>query len=580
MIVKCEQCQTRFKIPDDRVTDKGVKVRCTKCQHMFRVTREMGQPSAVPAASVAPPAPLQAPRKTMAPPVFSPPPPPGGLEADPFARFGGPSDAGAHDETRPGVFALGVEASKVPDLRLFPPPDPIRPAPAPSQPFDFSTLAPSAPPPAPKPAPRASSPKPLTTQMPRAEPPKPHAAPFDFAGLTSTPSPPAPKVSPGASPFDFSALGPSAAPDAGNGGLAFDFSMLGPSTALPPPAASAPPPNLPPPPAFDFSSLGPSPTSAMSPNAASTKVAAFESAPAFDPSSIDLPPAPRPSSPLFADVPDLNEPSSGTGSTIEPTNVPDDFFGTPLSPPPSAPRASAPGSYRSGGGSKEDLFEMPRAAGAEPAAPSAPRPQISIAGAPPTPMAGAAPTQFQSPEVGPRRSALGLVVNLGIAVVLVTGLIIVGSALLNEGTLDASTFSPDRLKALVTRESDFETGDISNGLYDTLRGKPVFYVRGEVTNLTATSTRVRIRAEILDGDTMVRAAEVVAGTPPTPEQLRNLTGADEVERLLATVSKTAPTLAPGEGAPFLVTFFEYPPDLKAFRVRVSARAEGAETAER
>ncbi|MBM4784419.1 MAG: hypothetical protein GQE15_42690, partial [Archangiaceae bacterium] len=24
MIVKCEQCQTKFKIPDDKVTDKGV----------------------------------------------------------------------------------------------------------------------------------------------------------------------------------------------------------------------------------------------------------------------------------------------------------------------------------------------------------------------------------------------------------------------------------------------------------------------------------------------------------------------------------------------------------------------------
>ena len=39
MIVKCENCQTRFKIPDEKVTEKGVKVRCTKCQHTFRVHR-------------------------------------------------------------------------------------------------------------------------------------------------------------------------------------------------------------------------------------------------------------------------------------------------------------------------------------------------------------------------------------------------------------------------------------------------------------------------------------------------------------------------------------------------------------
>ena len=72
MIVKCEQCQTRFKIPDEKVTDKGVKVRCTKCGHTFRVTRD----SAADASGV---------------PVPLPPAPAigagdGGF--DPFERFG------------------------------------------------------------------------------------------------------------------------------------------------------------------------------------------------------------------------------------------------------------------------------------------------------------------------------------------------------------------------------------------------------------------------------------------------------------------------------------------------------------
>ena len=39
MIVTCPQCQTRFRIPDERVTAKGVKVRCTRCRHTFRVSR-------------------------------------------------------------------------------------------------------------------------------------------------------------------------------------------------------------------------------------------------------------------------------------------------------------------------------------------------------------------------------------------------------------------------------------------------------------------------------------------------------------------------------------------------------------
>ncbi|MDD2309898.1 MAG: DUF3426 domain-containing protein [Desulfuromonadaceae bacterium] len=40
MIIQCEKCRTRFRLDDSRVSDKGVKVRCTKCKHVFRVQRE------------------------------------------------------------------------------------------------------------------------------------------------------------------------------------------------------------------------------------------------------------------------------------------------------------------------------------------------------------------------------------------------------------------------------------------------------------------------------------------------------------------------------------------------------------
>ncbi len=40
MIIQCEKCRTRFRLNDSRVTDKGVKVRCTKCKHVFAVRRE------------------------------------------------------------------------------------------------------------------------------------------------------------------------------------------------------------------------------------------------------------------------------------------------------------------------------------------------------------------------------------------------------------------------------------------------------------------------------------------------------------------------------------------------------------
>jgi len=40
MIIQCEKCQTKFRLDDSRVTDKGVKVRCTKCKHVFTVRKE------------------------------------------------------------------------------------------------------------------------------------------------------------------------------------------------------------------------------------------------------------------------------------------------------------------------------------------------------------------------------------------------------------------------------------------------------------------------------------------------------------------------------------------------------------
>ncbi|MBN8465828.1 zinc-ribbon domain-containing protein [Corallococcus exiguus] len=90
MIVQCEQCQTRFKIPDEKVTEKGVKVRCTKCQNTFRVAREPA-----PALSAPPPA---------SPPAEQP---------DPFQAFGdAPEPTG--EVTRPGAayYAPGAPSVK------------------------------------------------------------------------------------------------------------------------------------------------------------------------------------------------------------------------------------------------------------------------------------------------------------------------------------------------------------------------------------------------------------------------------------------------------------------------------------
>ncbi|MDD2898607.1 MAG: DUF3426 domain-containing protein [Desulfuromonadaceae bacterium] len=40
MIIQCDKCRTKFRLDDSRVSDKGVKVRCTKCKSVFRVQKD------------------------------------------------------------------------------------------------------------------------------------------------------------------------------------------------------------------------------------------------------------------------------------------------------------------------------------------------------------------------------------------------------------------------------------------------------------------------------------------------------------------------------------------------------------
>jgi predicted Zn finger-like uncharacterized protein len=60
MIIQCEKCQTKFRLDDSKITDKGVKVRCAKCKHVFTVRKEEAdvpvfeaEPSVVDAAASA-----------------------------------------------------------------------------------------------------------------------------------------------------------------------------------------------------------------------------------------------------------------------------------------------------------------------------------------------------------------------------------------------------------------------------------------------------------------------------------------------------------------------------------------------
>jgi predicted Zn finger-like uncharacterized protein len=67
MLIVCPGCKTRFSFDEQKVGAEGVKLRCTKCQAIFRVMRKAPAPAASPAVpEAAPPLP---------PPVAKPPGP-------------------------------------------------------------------------------------------------------------------------------------------------------------------------------------------------------------------------------------------------------------------------------------------------------------------------------------------------------------------------------------------------------------------------------------------------------------------------------------------------------------------------
>jgi len=43
MVIQCEKCKTRFKLDDSRITESGVRVRCSRCSHTFVVRREASE---------------------------------------------------------------------------------------------------------------------------------------------------------------------------------------------------------------------------------------------------------------------------------------------------------------------------------------------------------------------------------------------------------------------------------------------------------------------------------------------------------------------------------------------------------
>lgn len=499
MIVQCDQCQTRFKIPDEKVTEKGVKVRCTRCQHTFRVSR-------APAAAVPPPAPI----------------------APDFDELDAP--------TRVGSLSPELLASlRAPE----PPPAPSPPPPPPPPAFDPFALDAT--------SPAAPVYNPAAMIAPEPPPPAPAFDPFEL------PHQPAPSPTPEFDPFELP-------PDAGD------------------------------------------PPSGQSSAAAD---------PLGDPFALDSRGAPdplaqedvggggfEPADPFGGDAFEPSNPFGGDELTAAPAAATEDPFAQMSGPEfGSEPDARAMFDVPSKPAARSSSFETSTETSTNSSAALALNPPADPAPAPKKPagvplgalkVSGPAKNELADAPTR-RRTGRGLVaaiLNIGIAAVLVAALLVALSAWVQGGRVDASTFTVENLKALFAPPSSVVAVDVTNGLYLTREGREVFYVRGEAENRSEQAQRVRVQVEVLDGSQRVKVASVLAGSNPSPEALHAVTTREQLEALRAELDKNAVTLAPGARAPFLVPFFEYPPNLGSYQLRVTILPEsgeaggGGETAKR
>ncbi len=345
-----------------------------------------------------------------------------------------------------------------------------------------------------------------------------------------------------------------------------------------------------PPPAFDFGAPPPPPPPAEyePPAKVPPRASPARHAAGHDPfASIDFSGAGESTQPAASPLATQPEVPSVFGDNS-------DFFGATEPPPAPASQSFRPdalglsegGEVEADTSQRAALFDMP------PPEPNRPPESFSTQGTDPAtvplarlklvtaPAAGALPAQEQFEPTRPRRKIGGLVINVAIASVLVALLTVIVTVYLSEGKVELASFSPERLKATFSTPTDWVALDISNGLYDTRSGRPVFFVRGDVKNRSGKAIRAKVRAEILDGNTSIRHADVWIGAAPTPEDLYSIAVADDVEHLVAKLEKAATEVMPGEKRGFLVPFYEYPPDLKGFRVRVSVIQAQGETAAR
>ena len=165
------------------------------------------------------------------------------------------------------------------------------------------------------------------------------------------------------------------------------------------------------------------------------------------------------------------------------------------------------------------------------------------------------------PEIAPPRALLSSAITglLGAALAIV---VVIASALSDEAASGWLGFG--------TAADVIATGVVS-GLYDTVGGKPVFYVRGRVENHSRkVRGPVHVTAELMANGAPEAKADAIAGSEPTPEDVWSVRSAGDVEKLTRTLqaAQVERRLPPGGSLPFFAVIPDPPPDLVKHRLRV------------
>ncbi|HUM12271.1 MAG TPA: zinc-ribbon domain-containing protein [Myxococcaceae bacterium] len=604
MIIACTQCHTRFKVPDGKVTARGLKVRCSRCGHTFRIypdsSAERGAEPTPAAARPSGPDPFQAfgPDGTS---DLEKTPARGTAVSALLARMAPHPEAEDFD-----VDVAGVEPASTEPAWNFPP-APSRPAPASAAALALHD----------EPAGEtAFGVRPLAPET------EPDAVADTSLPIPVRPLPPLPALptpsSPAAPPPEEQNLGvlagftPAwglAAPVRAlsvDGILSSHVSSLAPAVE-----AEAPPPepqfggagmvldDLPSPlepaslPAHGEVELDPGSDSRSWTGASLAGQGGMQLELEPDLPTVELDRRPAPAPVLAVASPGLAWDDPFTASP-PPARPP------PPSPEPALPASPAPAPATSvvldeapppgPGAADHGFFEMPTGAASPPLPePSgALLPDIPEAEEPPAAASPAASGPVPTISKPPTRTRLGLqereqpgtarrvsavILNVGLAALLL--LVVVGlvSSWATAGRVEGSALSPRRLLQALRPGSGVTPLEVTPGTYETRSGRSLLYVRGRVLNRGAPPSRVRVRAEVWDGAQAVKIGETLAGAIATPEELWRAATPADVETLRARLLAAAAPVPDGQEADFLVLLDEAPRDLSGLRLKVTASVE-------